>query len=567
MNQERPDDTLPLRIPPAPDGAPAPGGTPSAARARHAAAKPGGALRSSALMAAGTAVSRATGMIRQTLQAAALGTGLLATTYTTAGVVPMGVYTLLIGGALNSVLVPQLVRARAEHPDGGHAHEQRLVTLVLSVLAVGTVLAVWAAPQIVAVYASDGAESHAAFDLTVVFARFLLPQIFFHGLYFILGQLLNARQKFGAMMWTPVLNNLVLIAVFGLYIALLTGPDEVADITSGQVRLLGIGTTAGIVVQALALIPFVRASGFRFRPRFDWRGAGLRKSLSAARWTLLLVLANLAAMTVVTHLAGAADRRLPTAGVGFTAYSYAQTVWMLPQSLVTVSLVTALLPRMSRAVAERRLDDLRGDLSRALRVSGVLIVPAGFFFLAFGPQTAQLLFAHGAVDAASAAPAGHMLQALGLGLIPFSAQYLLVRGFYAFEDTRTPFWTAAQIAVVNIALAVACHLLLPPRWAVTGMAAAYAVAYGAGLLLTAVRLRRRLHGRLDGKRLCRTYGKLAAAAGTAALLALAVTGFAGIRAPALTLLAGGLTMAAAFWALARLLRIGELRALPGLRRA
>ncbi|MFG2287461.1 murein biosynthesis integral membrane protein MurJ [Streptomyces sp. NPDC048595] len=530
-----------------------------------------GVARSSLLMAMGTVVSRATGLIRTVLQAAALGTGLLATTYNTANVVPMSIYTLLIGGALNSVLVPQLVRARAEHADGGRAYEQRLVTLVLSVLAVGTLLSVWAAPQIVAVYTADTPRTHAAFELTVVFARFLLPQIFFYGLFFIFGQVLNARGRFGAMMWTPVLNNLVLITMFGVYLGLLAGPDRIEDITPGQIDLLGIATTGGIALQGLALIPFVRAAGFRFRPRFDWRGSGLRKSVAAARWTLLFVLANLVAMTVVTHYAGAVDQQLPTAGVGYTAYNYAQGIWMLPQSIVTVSLVTALLPRMSRAVTEGRLDDLRADLSRALRVSGVLIVPAAFFFLAFGPQTAQLLFAHGTVDAASAAPAGHMLQAFGLGLIPFSAQYLLLRGFYAFEDTRTPFWMAFWTSAVNIALATACYLLLPARWSVTGMAGAYTVAYGIGLLVTARLLRRRLDGRLDGRRLCRTYGKLtgaaAAAGGVGWLVARSCSGVPVPEGwtPALALVAGGLTMALIFLGLARALKVGELRTLPGLR--
>ncbi|WP_079064269.1 murein biosynthesis integral membrane protein MurJ [Streptomyces sp. NRRL F-4489] len=556
-------DTLALRLPDGPET-----GEPGAAAGPPAG---GGLRRSSLLMAAGTVVSRATGLIRQVLQAAALGTALLASTYNTANVVPMSIYTLLIGGALNSVLVPQLVRARAEQPDGGRAYEQRLVTLVLSVLAVGTLLAVWAAPGIVAVYTPDTPGNHAAFELTVVFARFLLPQIFFYGLYFILGQVLNARGKFGAMMWTPVLNNIVLIAMFGLYLGLLAGADRVEDITPGQIGLLGLATTGGIALQGLALIPFVRACGFRFRPRFDWRGSGLRKSVAAARWTLLFVLANLAAMTVVTHYANAADQELPTAGAGYTAYSYAQTIWNLPQSIVTVSLVTALLPRMSRAVTEHRLDDLRADLSRGLRVSGVVIVPAAFFFLVFGPQLAQLMFAHGAADAVSVRPAGQMLQAFGLGLIPFSAQYLLLRGFYAFEDTRTPFWMAVWIAGTNIALATACHLWLPARWAVTGMAAAYSLAYGLGLLLTARLLRRRLAGRLDGRRLCRTYGKLAAAAAAAGGLGLLVArACAGVAVPpgwtaALTLAAGGATMAAAFVLVAKALRIGELRSLPGLR--
>ncbi|WP_443077408.1 murein biosynthesis integral membrane protein MurJ [Streptomyces sp. SP17BM10] len=522
-------------------------------------------------MAAGTVVSRATGLIRQVLQADALGVGLLATTYNLANTVPTSLYFLLIGGALNSVLVPQLVRAHAEHPDGGTAFEQRLVTLVLCVLAAGTALAVWAAPTVIALYQSDTPDTHAAFELTVVLARYLLPQIFFYGVFSIFGQVLNARDRFGAMMWTPVLNNVVLIAVFGLYVGLLNAPDQVSGITPEQVALLGTGTTVALAVQALSLVPYALAAGFRPRPRFDWRGTGLRKSVSAARWTLLFVLTNLVASTLVTRFASAADTALPKDGVGYTAYTYAQQIWTMPQSIVTVTLVTALLPRMSRAVVEHRIGALRADLSRSLRISGVVIVPAAFAFLAFGPQIAQLLFAHGATDPATTLPLGHMLQAFGLGLVPFSAQYLLLRGFYAFDDTRTPFRLALWIGATDVALAAACHLLLPARWAVTGMAGAYALSYGVGLLLTAVRLRRRTEGLLDGRRICRTYGKLTAAAALAGaagwLVGLGCTdgAVAALRTPVLSLAAGGLTMALLFLLLARLLRITELRALPGLR--
>ncbi|MFD5556018.1 murein biosynthesis integral membrane protein MurJ [Streptomyces sp. NPDC127068] len=542
-------------------------------RGRHAARRgrsKDGLVRSSLLMALGTVVSRATGLIRQVLQAAALGTGLLASTYNTANTVPTSLYTLLIGGALNAVLVPQLVRARATHPDGGRAHEQRLVTLVVCVLGVGTALAVWAAPQIVGLYMRDTPESHEAFELTVTFARFLLPQIFFYGLFSIYGQVLNAREKFGAMMWTPVLNNVVLVGMFAAYLGLMTVPDRVEDITAAQVRLLGLATTAGIALQALALVPFARAAGFRFRPRFDWRGTGLGKSVHAAKWTLLFVLANQVALTVVTNYANAADQELPHAGAGYSAYTYAQTIWLLPQSIVTVSLVTALLPRMSRAAAEGRVPDLRTDLSRALRFSAVVIVPTAFLFLALGPQISSLLFAHGAADADSARPLGYMLQALGLGLVPFSAQYLLLRGFYAFEDTRTPFFMAAWIAAVNIALATACHLLLPVRWAVVGMAGAYSLSYLAGLALTARLLRTRLGGRLDEGGLLRTYRKPfcaavpAAGAGWAAARACAVLG-TGTWPTAVALVAGTLTLALVYLLLARLLKVSELRRLPGMR--
>ncbi|MFF7865074.1 murein biosynthesis integral membrane protein MurJ [Streptomyces qaidamensis] len=540
-------------------------------RARSNKAATGGPVRSSLLMALGTVVSRATGLIRQVLQAAALGTGLLASTYNTANTVPTSLYTMVIGGALNAVLVPQLVRARATEADGGRAFEQRLVTLVLCVLAAGTALAVWAAPQIVGLYMRDTADGHEAFELTVVFARFLLPQIFFYGLFGILGQVLNAREKFGAMMWTPVLNNVVLVGMFGAYLGLMAVPDRVEDVTATQVRLLGLGTTAGIALQALALIPFVRAAGFRFRPRFDWRGTGLAKSVHAAKWTLLFVLVNQVALTVVTNFANAADQTLPQAGAGYSAYMYAQTIWMLPQSIVTVSLVTALLPRMSRAAAEGRLPDVRADLSRALRVTGVVIVPAGFLFLALGPQISALLFAHGAADAATAQPLGQMLQAFGPGLIPFSAQYLLLRGFYAFEDTRTPFCMATWIAAVNIALVTGCHLLLPARWAVTGMAGAYTVSYLAGLAVTAWRLRRRLGGRLDGGEVRRTYTKLLGAAALAAGLgwyaarACAAALGAGTWPTAVSLAAGTAAMAAGYLALGRLMGVGELRGFARLR--
>ncbi|MFI7010234.1 murein biosynthesis integral membrane protein MurJ [Streptomyces sp. NPDC050145] len=522
----------------------------------------GGAGRSSVVMAVGTVVSRGTGLVRQVLQAAALGTGLLASTYNTANTVPTSLYTLLIGGALNAVLVPQLVRARATQADGGRAYEQRLVTLVVCVLGVGTALAVWAAPQIVGLYMRDTPQGHEAFELTVTFARFLLPQIFFYGLFGMYGQVLNAREKFGAMMWTPVLNNVVLVAMFGVYLGLMSAPERIEDISAGQVRLLGIGTTAGIAVQALALVPFARAAGFRFRPRFDWRGSGLGAGVHAAKWTLLFVLANQVALTVVTNYANAADQALPHAGAGYSAYTYAQTIWILPQSIVTVSLVTALLPRMSRAVTEGRLADLRADLARALRMTGVVIVPAAFLFLALGPDIAALLFAHGTSDAAAVRPLGYMLAAFGLGLVPFSAQYLLLRGFYAFGDTRTPFFMAAWVAAVDIVLATACHLLLPVRWAVVGMAGAYTLSYAAGLGLTAYLLRRRLGRRLDEGDLRRTYLKLFGAAAPAAALGWAAARACGrlgvgegVAGSAVALAAGVLVLGLVFLGLARLLRI------------
>jgi putative peptidoglycan lipid II flippase len=562
---------------------PVPRPEPPLTRRRHAKRRrpgsgAGGATvaRSSALLALGTVVSRSTGMVRLVLQAAALGLAADAGAYNTANTLPTSLYTLMIGGALNSVLVPQLVRARHEHADGGRAHEQRLTTMVLSVLAVGTVLAMVFAPQIVALLTPSGSGGSGDFALTVAFARFLLPQVFFYGLFFMLGQLLNARGRFAAMGWAPVLNNLVLIGMFGLYLELARRGG--GHVTPGQVALLGTATTAGIALQALCLIPALAGAGFSFRPRFDWRGTGLGRSLAAARWTLLFVLVNQVALAVVTRYANAVDSAAPHADAGNSAYFSAQNIWMLPQSIVTVSLVTAMLPRMSRAVSEQRLDDARADLSRALRTTGVVIVPAAFFLLVFGPQIAVLLFSHGLNDPAAAGPLGEMLRAFALGLIPFSAQYLLLRGFYAFEDTRTPFWAAVWISALDIALATACHLWLPTREVAIGMAGAYGVSYLVGLLITAHRLRHRLERRLDGRRLVRTYGKLVVAASLAGLAgwgaARGLRGFpalvgqpTGMALSALT--AGGLVMLGFFLLACRALGVDELRGvlarLPGRR--
>lgn len=163
------------------------------------------------------------------------------------------------------------------------------------------------------------------------------------------------------MMWTPVLNNVAVIAVFGLYLVIARTASTAGEVTDGQLLLLGLGSTAGIAVQALALLPSLRAAGFRWRPRFDWRGSGLGRPVRAAVWTLLLVLVNQVAYWVVTRLSTSAGARAVAEGVaegvGYTAYSSAYQLWVVPQGIITVSLVTALLPRMSRAAAD-------GDLAQ-----------------------------------------------------------------------------------------------------------------------------------------------------------------------------------------------------------
>ncbi|MFH8473377.1 murein biosynthesis integral membrane protein MurJ [Streptomyces sp. NPDC018000] len=455
--------------------------------------KSGSVLRSGAVMASGSIVSRATGFVRSAVVVAALGTGLQADGYTVANTVPNILYILLIGGALNAVFVPELVRAAKNHADGGAAYTDRLLTLCTVGLLALTALTVVGAPWIVAAYADyHGAQA----ELTVALARYCLPQILFYGLFTLLGQVLNARGRFGAMMWTPVLNNVVIIAVFGIYLAVATGSD--GTLTSAQAQWLGWGTTAGIAVQTLALVPALRAAKFRWRPRFDWRGSGLTRPLRAAGWLVMLVLTNQIAYWVVTRLSTAigqhAVEQHVAGGAGYTAYSYAYQLWVVPHGIVTVSLVTALMPRMSRAAADNDLTGVRRDVSYALRTSAAVVVPAVAVLFALAPWVMGAVYGYGRTGDADITVMAGMMMAFAPGLIAYSGQYVLSRAFYAMGDTRTPFFLNLVIAALNAGLSVAAYLLLPARWAVTGMAGAYSVALFAGFAVTAYVLHRRVSG-------------------------------------------------------------------------
>ncbi|MFF0262303.1 murein biosynthesis integral membrane protein MurJ [Streptomyces microflavus] len=448
-------------------------------------------LRSGAVMAAGSVVSRATGFVRSAVVVAALGTGLTADGYTVANTVPNILYILLIGGALNAVFVPELVRAAKEHADGGAAYTDRLLTLCAVGLLALTGLAVAAAPLIVGVYTDyDGRQA----ELTVALARYCLPQILFYGLFTLLGQVLNARGRFGAMMWTPVLNNVVIIGVFGLYIAV--AANSAGTLSDTDAQLLGWGTTAGIAVQTLALIPALRAARFRWRPRFDWRGSGLTRPMRSAGWLVLLVLTNQLAYWVVTRLSTTAGQEAfeqqVAGGAGYTAYSYAYQLWVVPQGIITVSLVTALMPRMSRAAADGDLAGVRRDVAYALRTSAAVVVPAATALLVLAPWVMGSVFGYGRITAADITVMAGIMVAFAPGLIAFSGQYVLSRGFYAMSDTRTPFLLNLVVAAVNAGLSAAAYWLLPARWAVTGMAGASTVAFTVGFAVTGYVLARRV---------------------------------------------------------------------------
>ncbi|MFD3656303.1 murein biosynthesis integral membrane protein MurJ [Streptomyces sp. NPDC058620] len=550
-----------------PEPAPAPAPVPPKSGGRASSL-----LKSSALMAAGTLVSRLTGFVRSLVITAALGAALLGDAFTIAYTLPTMIYILTVGGGLNSVFVPQLVRSMKEDEDGGEAFANRLLTLVMVALGVIVVLAVFAAPWLIGMMSQTIATRPDANSVAVTFARYCLPTIFFMGVHVVMGQILNARGKFGAMMWTPVLNNVVMIFTFGLFIWVYGTSGEsqmgVETIPEDGIRLLGIGTLLGLTVQALAMIPYLREAGFRFRPRFDWKGHGLGKTIRLAKWTVLFVLANQAGVLVVTQLATSAGESSGTDGTGFLAYSNAQLIWGMPQAIITVSVMAALLPRISRAAHDNDPGAVRDDISQGLRNSAVAIVPVAFTFLALGLPMCTLLYASSGTEAARSM--GFILMAFGLGLIPYSVQYVVLRGFYAYEDTRTPFYNTVIVAVVNAAASALCYVVLPAQWAVVGMAASYGLAYAVGVGIAWRRLRNRLGGDLDGAHIVRTYARLCLAAVPAAVVGGGV-GFAlltvlgeGALGSLAALVCGGIVLLGIFFLAAKKMRIEELNGMVGM---
>jgi putative peptidoglycan lipid II flippase len=524
------------------------------------------AARGSAVMAVGSIVGRATGFARSAVVAAAVGTiGPTADGYAVGNALPTIVYMLLLGGALNAVFVPELVKAAKEHGDGGAAYTDRLVTVCVVALLAITATAVWAAPAIVDAY-TDYTGPQAA--MTTAFARYCLPQIFFLGLFTLLGQVLNARGRFGAMMWAPVLNNVVVMTVFGLYLALAMGggdPRTADTLTATETAVLGWGTTAGIAVQALALVPALRAARFRWRPRFGWRGSGLTRPLRSAGWLVLLVLANQAAYWVTTRLATTAGL---DGGPGYGAYNNAYALWVVPHGIITVSVVTALMPRMSAAAADGDTAAVRRDVSHALRVCASAVVPAACVLFALAQPVMALVFGYGKTSADDTAAMAGILMAFAPGLIALSGQYVLSRTFYALSDTRTPFLLNLVIVALNAGASLAAAHLLPARWAVTGMAAAYSLALCVGWAVTGRVLSRRLAvARPLRSSAVGAHARLLLAAVPATVLGhLAALG-AGRAGALVAATAGAAAVVLTFALLARPLRLAELDALlSGVRR-
>jgi len=538
-------------------------------------------LGATAVMAAGTVVSRLSGYLRSLLLAAALGNLLHADLFMIGNTVPNMLYILLAGGVFNAVLVPQLVRTMRTDADGGVAYMNRIVTLSALFLGVVTVVLVVAAPWVMSVFLSsayDSPELAAHRDSIVAFARYCLPQVFFYGMFALVGQILNARGRFGPMMWAPIANNVVSIVVlvgYLLHYGPVSGSDLCAPFTPAQEAWLGLGSTAGIAVQLLVLVPFLRAAGVRIRPQFDFRGTGLGQTLRLGMWTVLFVVVNQIAYTVVVRLASGGTARAvdecgsgggSVAATGYTVYSQTFLIVMVPHAIITVSLATALLPLLSARATAGDLRALGDDLAGVLRTALAVVLPFALLLPVLAPDLATLLWDYGAARETYELYVPS-LALFGAGLAFFTVHYLVLRGFYALERNRTVFFIQCGVAATNIAVAILLVRSVDAEYTAPALVLAYTASYVVGSLLSYLVLRTAIGG-LRTAALVAFLGRLALVAVPATLVALGLSrvlpdGGGHLLAMARLALVAGVDLVL-FLVLARVVRLAEVTAVLSL---
>ena len=443
--------------------------------------------RASALLASGTFVSRILGFLSAVLLASTLGViGSGADAYGIANQLPKSVYAIVAGGMLSAVIVPQIVRA-AVHKDGGQKFINRLVTLGVVIFVLVTIAATLSAPVLVDIYtqtsAKFGAEEVA---LATAFAYWCLPQILFYALYSLLGEVLNARGKFGPFTWAPVANNVVMVTGLVIFQFIFGSADGLPSTawTPDMIALLAGSATLGIAVQAALLGYFWHRAGLRYRPEFQWRGVGLGNAGKAAAWTFGMILVTQIGAVVETNVAS-----LASGSASVFAMSTAWLIFMLPHSVIAVSIGMAYFTRMSGHARDKDLLAMRTDVSGALRSILMLLVFAaiGLIVVAF-PFSA--LFGNDHEQVVSLAG---VLMIYLVGLVPFSMMYVLQRVFYSFEDTRTPFFLQSFQVVLYICGALFVSTLPVERIAM-GLATAISISGTVQTTVALFVIRKRVPG-------------------------------------------------------------------------
>jgi putative peptidoglycan lipid II flippase len=559
-----------------PPGDPGRGGPPPHDPGGGTDAEPDGAdgagasvAKHSSVMALGSMISRVTGFIRTAAIGAAIGAAAVGDAYTLANVLPGMVYELLLGGVLTSVVVPLLVRARKRDSDRGEAYTQRLLSLAAVFLAGATVVAVLCAPLFTAVMASD----HSAEDrrLITTLAYLLLPMIFFYGVAALFAAVLNSRGHFAMPTFAPILNNLVVIAMCGAF--LLTPPivkDDPTSLAPTQIGLLGLGTTFGIVVQAAGLLPALRRVGFRWRWRWDFRELHLSELARMGGWMIGYVAVSQVAVFVVFTLASRAAAASGAAGP--MIFNNAFLIFMMAHGIIAVSVITALMPRMSAAAAEQRHSDLSDLLSLGTRLTAVVLVPATMAYVVLGRPLAVTLFEWGQYHHDEAVATGWVIAVAGLGLIPFAVSQLQLFAFYAMPDTKTPAVINLPVVAVRIGIDLLLYVILDAALVAAGLMFGNAVSFVIAAALGYVLLRRRI-GPLGMRRVFVTLSRLAlagviAAVPTAAvLITMSVLWGDGKGASIIQLLLCGPVLVGAYLGAATWLRVPEVKELIGMVRA
>lgn len=525
--------------------------------------QPTSLARDSGSMVIASAVSRITGFLRQILLVGVVGIGAVNDSYSVANNLPNIVYELLLGGVLASVVIPTLVRAQHEDADGGEAFTQRLLTVCVALLGVGTIIAVACAPLLTRLYFSSGGQDHPA--LTTAFSVLILPEIMFYGIFGLLSGILNARHVFKPAAWAPVVNNVVMFLTLALY-AVLPGPITVDPVRMSQPKLLvlGIGTTLGVVLQAVVLVPALRRIGFRFRVRWGWdRRLGTFGQLSI--WLVLYTLVSQVAYVELTRVATGA-----TSGT-YTIYTTSWLLLQVPYGILGVSLLTAIMPRMSRSAAEGDMFGVVDNLSTGTRLSAVLLVPLCAMMTVLGPQLGEALFALRHSNSSSAIELGLTFTTSAFGMLFYAITMLQLRVFYALNDARTPTLINAVLVVVKVILFYLCAHVLDPHHVVYGLTFVNGFGFVVSTVVGTMWLRRRI-GPLDGRRVLVTMFKcvVASAWGAGAALLLA-KGIEAVIPDSLELLQAWLVMIfgslfglAVTFGLMTVLRVGEIR--PVIRR-
>jgi putative peptidoglycan lipid II flippase len=442
--------------------------------------------KASGSMAIATIVSRASGLLSKLMLITVIGSGMLNDSYQAATTLPTMINELLLGGVLTSVAIPLLVRAEKEDPDGGESYAQWLVTMSAVLLGVGTVIAVACAPLLTSLLTSGSSEANPA--LVTAFAYLVLPGIVFYGMTALLGAILNTKNVFGLPTWAPVLNNLVVIVTLAVY-WVMPGTITLDPVRMGEPKLLvlGIGTMLGVGLQAAVLLPAMKRTGFKFRWRWGW-DKRLADFGTLGFWVLLYVGLGLVSMFILTRVALNGEGAL-------VAYNYQWLVAQVPYGVLGVSLLTALMPKMSRAAAAKDIDGLVGDLSFGNRMSSIMLMPFSALLTVGGVAIGIGVFSFGQSGMEGGTRIGAALALSAFGLVPYAITLLQLRVFYAMQDARTPTLIQAIIVVVRIGLLYAFLAISPPDKLAVGVSIAMSLSFVVGAIVGQVWLRIRL-GRL-----------------------------------------------------------------------